>query len=289
MQQGKPTETDIRRVVMASVIGATIEWYDFFLYGIVAGIVFNKLFFPYGDPFLSTMLAYATFAVGFVARPLGGMIFGHFGDKIGRKTMLVHDADDHGRRDRADRPAADLRADRHRGAASAPAAAHPAGHRPRRRVGRRGADGLRIRAEGEARVSTPACRRSASRSACASRPGVVGAAVEAARGRSSWPGAGASASCCQLRARRRRPLHPPQDHGDARVPASQGPRGRRSACRSSRCLRRYPRNVLLGMGARYIDGVFFNIFAVFSIGYLANTVKVPRTDSPVGGLDRRAS
>ena len=89
MQQGKPTETDIRRVVMASVIGATIEWYDFFLYGVVAGIVFNKLFFPTTDPFLSTMLAYATFAVGFVARPLGGMIFGHFGDKVGRKSMLV--------------------------------------------------------------------------------------------------------------------------------------------------------------------------------------------------------
>src|SRR6478735_5303429 len=80
---------ELRRVVMASVIGATIEWYDFFLYGVVAGIVFNKLYFPGSDPLVSTMLAYGTFAVGFLSRPLGGVIFGHFGDKLGRKSMLV--------------------------------------------------------------------------------------------------------------------------------------------------------------------------------------------------------
>ncbi|MYN13278.1 MFS transporter [Pusillimonas sp. TS35] len=79
----------VRRVVTASVIGATIEWYDFFLYGVVAGLVFNHLFFPSDDAYVGTLLAYATFAVGFVARPLGGVIFGHFGDKIGRKSMLV--------------------------------------------------------------------------------------------------------------------------------------------------------------------------------------------------------
>ena len=79
----------VRRVVLASLIGATIEWYDFFLYGIVAGIVLNKLYFPTNDPVISTLLAYATFAVGFVARPLGGVIFGHFGDRVGRKSMLV--------------------------------------------------------------------------------------------------------------------------------------------------------------------------------------------------------
>src|SRR6185437_6695974 len=79
----------LRRVVYASLIGATVEWYDFFLYGVVAGIVFNKLYFPAGDPVIATLLAYTTFAVGFVARPLGGVIFGHFGDKIGRKSMLV--------------------------------------------------------------------------------------------------------------------------------------------------------------------------------------------------------
>ncbi|KJK07270.1 major facilitator transporter [Burkholderiaceae bacterium 16] len=84
-----PNEKAIRKVVMASVIGATIEWYDFFLYGVVAGIVFNKLYFPAGDPLVATMLAYTTFAVGFLTRPLGGVIFGHFGDRIGRKSMLV--------------------------------------------------------------------------------------------------------------------------------------------------------------------------------------------------------
>lgn len=79
----------IRKIALASAIGATIEWYDFFLFGIVSGLVFNKLFFPTFDPFVGTMLAYTTFAVGFLARPLGGIIFGHFGDKIGRKRMLV--------------------------------------------------------------------------------------------------------------------------------------------------------------------------------------------------------
>lgn len=85
----KQNEAAVRKVVTASLIGATIEWYDFFLYGVVAGIVFNKLYFPAGDPLVSTMLAYTTFAVGFVTRPLGGLIFGHFGDRIGRKSMLV--------------------------------------------------------------------------------------------------------------------------------------------------------------------------------------------------------
>ncbi len=84
-----PNEQAIRKVALASVIGATIEWYDFFLYGVVAGLVFNKLYFPGNDPLVATMLAYTTFAVGFVTRPLGGVIFGHFGDKVGRKSMLV--------------------------------------------------------------------------------------------------------------------------------------------------------------------------------------------------------
>jgi MFS family permease len=83
------SDRDLRRVVAASLIGATIEWYDFFLYGTVAGIVFNKLYFPAKDPLISILLAYTTFAVGFLARPLGGVIFGHFGDRIGRKSMLV--------------------------------------------------------------------------------------------------------------------------------------------------------------------------------------------------------
>lgn len=82
-------QKNLRRVVLSSIVGALIEWYDFFLYGVVAGIIFNKLFFPAVSPVVGTIMAFATFAVGFVARPLGGIIFGHFGDKIGRKKMLI--------------------------------------------------------------------------------------------------------------------------------------------------------------------------------------------------------
>jgi metabolite-proton symporter len=79
----------LRRVVMASLIGTTIEWYDFFLYGSAAALVFNKLFFPSYDPLTGTLLAFATYALGFVARPIGGIVFGHYGDRIGRKKLLM--------------------------------------------------------------------------------------------------------------------------------------------------------------------------------------------------------
>lgn len=79
----------VRRAVLASFIGTTVEWYDFFLYGTASALVFNKLFFPNIDPHAGTMAAFATYAVGFFARPIGGIVFGHFGDKIGRKSMLV--------------------------------------------------------------------------------------------------------------------------------------------------------------------------------------------------------
>ncbi|MFH8594936.1 MFS transporter [Streptomyces rimosus] len=79
----------IARIVGASLIGTTIEWYDFFLYGSAAALVFNTLFFPTADPLVGTLIAFITYAVGFAARPLGGVVFGHFGDKIGRKKLLV--------------------------------------------------------------------------------------------------------------------------------------------------------------------------------------------------------
>ncbi|MGW6707698.1 MFS transporter [Streptomyces sp. NPDC054956] len=79
----------IRRIVAASLIGTTIEWYDFFLYGTAAALVFNKLFFPTADPLTGTLIAFLTYAIGFLARPLGGVVFGHFGDKVGRKKLLV--------------------------------------------------------------------------------------------------------------------------------------------------------------------------------------------------------
>ena len=81
--------TPLRRVVMASMIGTTIEWYDFFLYGSAAALVFNRLFFPSYDPLTGTLLAFATYALGFVARPIGGIVFGHYGDRIGRKKLLM--------------------------------------------------------------------------------------------------------------------------------------------------------------------------------------------------------
>jgi metabolite-proton symporter len=77
------------RVVSASLIGTTVEWYDFFLYSSAAALVFNKLFFPTADPLTGTLLAFTTYAIGFLARPIGGLVFGHFGDKIGRKKLLV--------------------------------------------------------------------------------------------------------------------------------------------------------------------------------------------------------
>jgi metabolite-proton symporter len=83
------SKTPLRRVVMASLIGTTIEWYDFFLYGSAAALVFNKLFFPDFDPLTGTLLAFATYALGFVARPVGGIVFGHYGDRIGRKRLLM--------------------------------------------------------------------------------------------------------------------------------------------------------------------------------------------------------
>ena len=77
------------KVAMASFIGTGIEYYDFFIYGTAAALVFPKLFFPEQSPLMATLLSFATFGVGFFARPVGGVVFGHFGDKIGRKKMLV--------------------------------------------------------------------------------------------------------------------------------------------------------------------------------------------------------
>ena len=74
---------------LSSMIGTTIEWYDFFIYGIAAALIFNKIYFPAIDPVTGTLAAFGTYAVGFIARPLGGVVFGHFGDRIGRKSMLM--------------------------------------------------------------------------------------------------------------------------------------------------------------------------------------------------------
>jgi MFS family permease len=79
----------LRRAVIASTVGTTIEWYDFLMYSIVTGLVFGKLFFPGADPMVSTLQAFGVFFIGFVARPIGAAIFGHYGDRIGRKATLI--------------------------------------------------------------------------------------------------------------------------------------------------------------------------------------------------------
>ncbi len=89
MKTPSSTNASIRRVAFASFIGTTIEWYDFFLYGTASALIFNKLFFPNYDPLTGTLASFGTYAVGFAARPVGGIVCGHFGDKIGRKSMLI--------------------------------------------------------------------------------------------------------------------------------------------------------------------------------------------------------
>jgi MFS family permease len=79
----------LRKAVIASTVGTAIEWYDFFLYGTAAGLVFGKLFFPNNDPLSATLLAFGTYFIGFVGRPIGAAIFGHYGDRIGRKATLI--------------------------------------------------------------------------------------------------------------------------------------------------------------------------------------------------------
>lgn len=87
---GLPHKKSSHRLAgISSMVGTTIEWYDFFIYGAAAALIFNKLFFPNLDPLTGVLAAFATYAVGFIGRPLGGIVFGHFGDKIGRKAMLL--------------------------------------------------------------------------------------------------------------------------------------------------------------------------------------------------------
>ena len=79
----------IRLVALASLVGTAIEWYDFYLYGTAAALIFNRLYFPTFDPLTGTLAAFGTYAAGFLARPIGGIIIGHYGDRVGRKSMLV--------------------------------------------------------------------------------------------------------------------------------------------------------------------------------------------------------
>ena len=81
--------SQLRRALIASTVGTTIEWYDFLLYGQVTGLVFAKLFFPQSDPLVGVLQAFAVFFIGFAGRPIGAAIFGHWGDRLGRKSALI--------------------------------------------------------------------------------------------------------------------------------------------------------------------------------------------------------
>ena len=147
-----PPAPSIRPVMVASFIGTAIEWYDFFLYGTAAALVFGRLFFPNADPLVGTLSAFGTFAVGFVARPLGGVVFGHYGDRVGRKAMLIYSLVIMG----VATFLIGLLPTYETIGVWAPVllvvAAVPAGHRRRRRMGRRRADGRRALAGRPART-----------------------------------------------------------------------------------------------------------------------------------------
>lgn len=273
----QPDEQSVRRVAFASLVGATIEWYDFFLYGVVAGIVFSKLYFPTDDPVVGTALAYATFAVGFIARPLGGVIFGHFGDKLGRKRMLVLTL-------------------LIMGVATVLIGLLPTYGQigiaaPLLMLFLRVVQGIGLGGEWGGAVLmayefAPAHRRGF----YASIPqvglavglllasGLVGLMSQVLTNAAflSWGWRVAFIVSIVLVGVglyiRLAILESPEF---SRVKENQDVVGLPFAT----MLREYPRSVLLGMGARYIDGVFFNIFGVFSITYLATVVKVPRTES----------
>jgi metabolite-proton symporter len=274
MQANEPTPSQLRRVVFASVIGATIEWYDFFLYGIVAGIVFNKLYFPADDPVVSTLLAYTTFAIGFVVRPLGGVIFGHFGDKIGRKNMLVMTL-------------------MIMGVATVLIGLLPTYEQigvlaPILLLLLRIAQGIGIGGEWGGAVLmayeyAPARKRGFYASLpqiglaiglCLASGVTAVASLLPEEDFMSWGWRIAFLASLILVAVglyiRLKIMETPEF---MKVKATQT----ESKLPFADLIKGYPRNILLGMGARYIDGVFFNVFAVFSIVYLSKYVNMPRT------------
>jgi MFS transporter, MHS family, shikimate and dehydroshikimate transport protein len=267
----------MKRAVLASVIGATLEWYDFLLYGVIASVVFNRLFFPAEDEFVSTMLVYATFAIGFVARPVGGIVCGHFGDLIGRKSMLVLTMVTMG----VSTVTMGLLPTYEQIGVAAPllllvlrvlqglALGGEWGggvlmayeYAPPRRRGLYAsvpqiglAMGLCLASGSVALLSNALTE--AQFQAWGWRVGFLGSIVLVAVG------------------------------VYARITVGETPEFTRARAGGSKIevpllelLKRHPRSVLLGMGARYVEGVFFNVFAVFSIGYLGNVIGFPRTET----------
>jgi len=279
-QDKAPDERAIRRVVISALVGASIEWYDFFLYGVVAGIVFNKLYFPAGDPVVATLLAYTTFAVGFVTRPLGGVIFGHFGDKIGRKSMLVITL-------------------MIMGVATfliglVPTYAQIGIGAPLLLLLLRVLQGIGLGGEwGGAVLMAYEYAPKEKRGFYASLPqiglaiglclasGVVALLSSVLTDEQflawGWRVAFLLSGVMVIVGMY------------IRLTIQETPEFAAVKARNAELripfmdmIRRYPGNVLKGMGARYIDGVFFNVFGVFSINYLTNTIKISRTDALLG-------
>ena len=162
------TTGDRRRVVFATVVGTTVEWYDFFIYATAVGLVFGQLFFaPAGEEF-GQILAFLTVGISFLFRPLGAFLAGHFGDKYGRKVVLMLTLILMGVATALIGLLPTYEAIGVVGAGPADPPAHPAGHLRRRRVGRRGADGRRACPQDQARPASAPSRRSACRSGCCS-------------------------------------------------------------------------------------------------------------------------
>lgn len=273
-------ESAIRRVVTSALVGATIEWYDFFLYGVVAGIVFNKLYFPDSDPVVSTLLAYTTFAVGFVTRPLGGVIFGHFGDKIGRKSMLVMTL-------------------MIMGVATFLIGLVPTYDQiglwaPVALLLLRICQGIGLGGEwGGAVLMAYEYAPKEKRGFYASLP-QIGLAIGLCLASGvvallSWLLTDEQFLAWGWRVAfllsgvmvfvgmyiRLNVQETPEF-------AAVKQRNEATQIPFFDMMRRYPGNILKGMGARYIDGVFFNIFGVFSINYLTSTLKISRTEALLG-------
>ncbi|MBA1202824.1 MHS family MFS transporter [Pseudomonas capeferrum] len=274
------TPNPVRKVVIASVIGATIEWYDFFLYGVVAGVVFNHLYFPSDDPLVSTMLAYVTFAVGFLSRPIGGVIFGHFGDRIGRKSMLIMTM-------------------MIMGVATFLIGLVPSYDSigiwaPILLLLLRIVQGIGLGGEwGGAVLMAFEYAPKHKRGFYASLPqiglaiglclasGVVGllsyVLTDAQFLEWGWRiafllSAGLVFVGTWIR------LNVMESPEFAKVKAANA----EAAIPFVDMMKRYPKNVLAGMGARYIDGVFFNVFGVFSLSYLTQTLNLPRSEALIG-------
>ena len=239
----------LARAIIASTVGTTIEWYDFLLYGIVTGLVFGKLFFPKSDPLVGVLQAFAIYAVGFVARPIGAAIFGHYGDRIGRKAALITTLLLTGLATFAVGLRPDLRHDRHLGRGHPDRHPLHPGHRRRRRMGRLGAAGDGMGAD----QRPPRLHRvlAAIRRAGRVVPGEFrGAGVQRDLRR---PVSDLGLACsvpAQHRHGRRRPLHPPRHSRDADLPAARRQKTGSSGRRFSKCIRRQPKEIILcGAGA----------------------------------------